>query len=535
MTRSPRSIVGFAVVLAISTCLAPPAFADEPRDAKEAARSLFEAGMDHVKAKRWQRALEAFLKSRSVYPTRFNTQNAALALRHLGRYSEAIDLLESMAREFPNATRRDQQVVDRELRELEARVGMLRIEGAPDGAAVLVDGKDKGTTPLGRMIRVDEGRRRVRVTRTGFEPFEVEIAISGGQIHDVPLRMVPKLGGGRLRVVERGGLEAEVWLDGKLVGSTPWEGEVAPGDHTVLLKHDASRGTEPGSIEVSRGETREVVLEVEELPCAVVLRADPRTAELEVDGARVGTGTWRGRLKCSEHTVRASQAGREPVSRDFLPSRLSTTEITLDRLGAPGEDRERAYRRWFVAADFGGFVAESVGGVFGEACTSESCATSVGVIPLLRGGRHLSPALGLGLEAGYLGFTAQYTDRDGNVEAEQRLRGGLLGGAISHRTPDRLHGVFRFAAGVLSARVELDDFEGSLTYVYFAPEIRVAYSVSESLELSVAVRSYFMTGSEPTIRPEAPEGFSGSLEPVALTDGFLWLFTPAIGARYGFP
>src|SRR5688500_13447169 len=74
---------------------APPGSpeSDETRRIEDA-RAHFEAGVALFDEQAWDAALAEFLTSRARYPTRKNTKNAAICLRKLHRFDEALDMLE---------------------------------------------------------------------------------------------------------------------------------------------------------------------------------------------------------------------------------------------------------------------------------------------------------------------------------------------------------------------------------------------------------------------------------------------------------
>ena len=91
------------------------------------------------------------------------TKNAAICLRKVGRFDEALDLFEALLRDFPDLAQSDRELAEREVRELEASVGTLQLVDAPAGASVGVDGVDRGRTPLAAPLRVAAGAHVVKV------------------------------------------------------------------------------------------------------------------------------------------------------------------------------------------------------------------------------------------------------------------------------------------------------------------------------------------------------------------------------------
>src|SRR5262245_34722023 len=82
-------------------------------EAKKAeANAAFERGMKLMAEENFDAALAEFLRSRELYPARGNTQNAALCLKKLGRYDEALDMFETLLREVPSLSPEDKQLVE---------------------------------------------------------------------------------------------------------------------------------------------------------------------------------------------------------------------------------------------------------------------------------------------------------------------------------------------------------------------------------------------------------------------------------------
>jgi len=163
--------------------VSPPARAEaEVSDAtKERAKAHFERGLALSKLQEHEAALQAFLKSREIYPTRTNTQNAALMLKLLGRYDQSIAMLEAMLRQFPELTEEQREAVRVELRELRTNVGTVRVETDAPGADVEVDGRKVGNLPLEAPIIVNPGRHRVRLTLVGGESREAFVQVAAGE------------------------------------------------------------------------------------------------------------------------------------------------------------------------------------------------------------------------------------------------------------------------------------------------------------------------------------------------------------------
>src|SRR4051794_4589294 len=137
----------------------PPTGADAKKDE---AKTRFERGMTLFDKKVWDAALVEFLESRAAYATRSNTQNAAICLRNLNRFDEALDMFEALVKEFPSISPTDRVALDKEIAELHGLVGTIEIRSGESGAQITIDGRERGVTPAA-PLRVSAGTHVLRV------------------------------------------------------------------------------------------------------------------------------------------------------------------------------------------------------------------------------------------------------------------------------------------------------------------------------------------------------------------------------------
>jgi hypothetical protein len=172
---------------------APPgeAAAASPEEAKRRAEEHFQRGLGFYERSAWDPALAEFLASRTLYPTRSATKNAALCLRALSRYDEALDMFEALLREFPDLSDADRALAQQSVTDLSALVGNVELRGVPAGASVSVDARAvSSTVTAGRVTeRVSAGARTVRVFKDGFAPFEARPVILAGRTVVVEVKM----------------------------------------------------------------------------------------------------------------------------------------------------------------------------------------------------------------------------------------------------------------------------------------------------------------------------------------------------------
>jgi hypothetical protein len=572
------------LVCAMLLGLAGPVFADPPdeppkedaatenaatEDAKERARQHFEIGLEHFTRGEWEAALAEFLKSREIFPTRSNTQNAAVALSRLGRNDEALDMFEALLSEFKNIPDRDLDDVQREIRKLQNLVGNIEIRGAPAGATVMVDGRLRAKTPT-RAVRVMTGSHVVKVYKPGTTPFERRVEVAAGETEVVSVSLAALEQSGRLKVTESSGKPADVIVDGIVVGKAPWEGNVVPGKHAVSLKGEGNQGTPPVSTPVRTDQVAVLTLALESLDCAIRIDVQPANATVAIDRVDLGRGGWTGRLRCGNHRVEIAAEGFLPLSRDVAlqASAEGVVHAELDRDPESPLWRAAHPPRIFVEGAFDGIFAPSLGSDVESAC-SGGCSKrpSFGFFAGARGGYQWGNGLGLGATIGYLWAQTRVQNLDATVtEGPNRyaavendrvtLRGAMFGLDGQLERGESWPWMVRLGVGVVVGSVQDRrdaTIDGSLgadqygpansafaaRYAYLAPEIRLGRRLG-NLELSAGLRPIVLLAltqpvfQDDELATQASKYGLISFEHQALTARSLFLMSAGLAARYSF-
>ena len=161
----------------------------------------------------------------------------------------------------------------------QADVGRLVVRSRPAGARVSVDGKDYGTTPA-TVRDLARGAHRVRVVHDGYGAEERRVVITPSRLAQsmsvaltraraaATSRTAPTAGTTASRlagalVVDSRPAGAQVFLDGKLAGTTPMTlPSVSAGAHAIRLDHGGYRQWS-SSIRVVAGEQNRVTASLE--------------------------------------------------------------------------------------------------------------------------------------------------------------------------------------------------------------------------------------------------------------------------------
>ncbi len=169
---------------------AGPGAAGASTDSKQEAQRAFYAGLKLLKKEQYEAALAEFTKSLNIFPTKTAKRNAAICLRKLGRHDEALEMLEALVRDFPDLSGPDRAAVDTAIKELSALVGNVDVRVNESGAAVSIDGRERGTTPLGSPARVTAGSHRVQVRKDGFAPWEAQVDVAAQATVPLQVKLV---------------------------------------------------------------------------------------------------------------------------------------------------------------------------------------------------------------------------------------------------------------------------------------------------------------------------------------------------------
>lgn len=508
----------------------PPAPAPAPEGGdvekrKQQAKERFLKGLEFVQNESWDAALAEFLASRELYPTKVALKNAAISLRQLKRYSEALDMYRELAREFGSSlTPEEKKNVDDAIAALQASVGEVVVESDQRESTVIIDGQQRGTTPLAQPIVVNAGTHTVRVVKEGFETFEAQLLVAGSQKKAVKATLKALNRVGTLSVREADGKVLDVVVDGAVVGKTPWQGLLAVGTHTVFLRGAEDVGTPPSAATVVQNQTSTLTLRAAKLDAGIRIEPTPSNARVFVDGVNVGNGVWEGRLKSGPHKVEVAADGFIPDRRD-VSVRSGQRELLKIAL-----DRDLNNPMWlagfvphiYVEVVGGLGLATSFGGSADAACSRGECSNesnALGFLAGARGGYQISPVLGADLLLGYLLLSESMTRKiranvegsdftSNDYEDKTKLAGPIAAVGVTARFLDKTPVTLRVWAG---AGRFLASFENSGTFTGTTPNRQPILGTTNYETISVTQRMSVPEKNEriwvPLVAPEARIGY----------------------------
>ncbi len=425
--RVPRLLA-----LALGVCLAliaVPALAQAPgAAASEAdaaalatAKERFREGVALIQAGDVEAALDRFLRSRAAFASSKNTLNAALCLDRLGRYDEALEMYEEVAARFQAELGPDDTTaLGPAMGALRGKVGSIEVGANVDGT-VVVDGKPRGKLPLTRPLRVLPGSHRIRILKDGYATAERVVEVRLGATAKLDMTLKPLAAAGQLRVEDPENVGSEVFIDRVSVGVSPWEGTLGPGRHVVWTRAQ-DKGSAPVEAVVVQGQTAVVKVRSGVLGPTARVEVLPSSAELSVDGTRLGAGTWEGRLPLGSHSAAALEPGYRSQSLRFEVVAAKPSTVSLRLVVDPDHPRwPKAAGRMWLGVWSGGAYGRSLNGGAESACPA-ACSGKTRVLAAaaaLRGGFRFTFGLSLELEAGYTvmhsNFSRKLTETSSSV------------------------------------------------------------------------------------------------------------------------
>ncbi len=154
---------------------------------KNEAREHYRRGVRLYEEGDYQTSLIEFRAAYQLAPAYQVAYNVGRAYQQMQNYAGALTWFERYQREgaghLPPARLTE---VQHEIDELRRRVANLDLQAAKvQGASVYVDDELQGETPLAALIRVSAGRRRLRVVKPGYGPYEVVLDLAGTETRKI--------------------------------------------------------------------------------------------------------------------------------------------------------------------------------------------------------------------------------------------------------------------------------------------------------------------------------------------------------------
>jgi PEGA domain len=286
-----------------------------------------------------------------------------------GKNAEAYEHYETFLTSYgPKTTAAKRALAEKRLNLLSAKTGIVAITVSAPGAEVRSGGRLLGTTPLPKSARLPAGVQKVAITKTGFVGWEGEVTIVPGGLAtlSVSLLEVNAAPAAKPRLSVRDPnpnakpQAATVYIDGTAVGTAPWEGELEPGTHEVVLR-GVGFVSEPEKVTLVGSEKKELALQTSSAPASVNITVFENLGTITLDDKPVGEGSISTTVPPGDHTLKVTREGYEPYEKKFtLRARETFAETVTLRIAAKTVTEAVQVRERDLQGVYGGFNVSGV-------------------------------------------------------------------------------------------------------------------------------------------------------------------------------
>lgn len=204
--------------------------------------------------------------------------------------------------------------------------GTLQVETTPPGATISINGAQLGVTPWSG--EVPPGKTQLTLALAGHLTVKKTLQLKAGVGAEEKVTLAPELVALSLKSTPG---RASVILDGKPTGTTPWNGKVPVGRHSLAVELDGYEAVSE-ALELVSGTPRVArTLKLVEKPTLLRVESVPAGAEVSVDETRVGVSPWEGPVTPGAHSVSARLAGyrADSVQVELKRRTTSTSRVEL--------------------------------------------------------------------------------------------------------------------------------------------------------------------------------------------------------------
>jgi formylglycine-generating enzyme required for sulfatase activity len=219
------------------------------------------------------------------------------------------------------------------------------IDSLPQGATILVDGEELGTTPA--MLELMDGERQLILQLADFSDWQQTLQIEAGQPLELEtVTLQPAAGVLELASTPSG---ANVTLDGEFQGQTPLSLELTPGKAHRLAVFKPGYRRYTGTVQLPAGGQDSQSVQLKAQLGEVRFSISPANATLKVGGKLRGKGSQTLSLPAVEHSVEVSLEGYNTVRRRVTP-RPGLQQLVEVKLLTAAEARQASIKPQITTA-----------------------------------------------------------------------------------------------------------------------------------------------------------------------------------------
>jgi formylglycine-generating enzyme required for sulfatase activity len=199
--------------------------------------------------------------------------------------------------------------------ELEPAWANIAISSIPVGATIFVDGEALGHTPA--LLELLQGDHQIALEMPRFRSWQQSLSVGAG-VHQNLEPITLEAADGLLRLGSKPA-NANVTVDGEFRGQTPLELSLEPGQNhrLAVFKPGYTRARRTLSLEPE--EVRNMQLQLKPQLGEVLIKVEPASAEILVNGKVQGAGSQTLSLPAFEQSLEVKAAGFRSHRQRFTP------------------------------------------------------------------------------------------------------------------------------------------------------------------------------------------------------------------------
>ena len=266
-----RSAVSFAICIFAATdpgwaqsTPGPDRIAPLSESLKGAAKADFVAAQIQLGKGDFKGAYAAFERAYDGSKDPRLLNNMAICAREMHDYVRMLSLLVRYRHEgSAMMTNTEIGQVNAAIAAIPNMIGSVALTVSEPGAVVTIDGEPVGTTPLGSSIPLNPGKRKIVVTKAGFEPAEQIVDVTGGSQKPIGVTLLARAETPSSRLVVVADDAAAIVVDGRDAARGRFDGALASGPHEVSVT-EAGKRAYRAQINLAAGQTRTVTVTLDD-------------------------------------------------------------------------------------------------------------------------------------------------------------------------------------------------------------------------------------------------------------------------------
>src|SRR6266850_97791 len=213
----------------------------------------------------------------------------------------------------------------------------LSVTSDPLEANVLVDGKERGRTPL--IVALPPGKHEVVLHKEGRRDVATEIDMPAEQDLSIRLDLAVAVRSGSRLTVTSTPVGASVTLDGGDVGVTPWSAETRPGKHKVSI-NAVGYVKDERLVQIQMDRDTVVDFAPRRMPGAARLSVETEPpAQVRVDGKELGVSPLSAEVQPGEHQLEITLDGYKTVAQQVAIDAGQGLSVRIPMQRAQAQER----------------------------------------------------------------------------------------------------------------------------------------------------------------------------------------------------